>query len=213
MEKYLYRDILQYVVNIYLDHTNIQIYRDIFEFDFLLKSYIKTQFNKHKDYTEIITSIDDKVVRIERYLLNEIIIQDEVKTDGPFIISEVKTYGDEFIKKIYDKKFKNGKADGLKYKFAFKTDWITNYEDGKFINEIAVVNDKIVCEIIYSKDMKYKIYKNYYTSCMILSIQKGKIVQNSATIFPGEEYIITSDAKIVKGFRRMFYKKEMEMKL
>jgi hypothetical protein len=111
MSKYILPNILQYILNDYLDHQDIEVYNKVFNFKFDIKKYIK-MVKIFKD-NEILLYIDNF------FLDNKFIKEEGYYHNG---------------NKSYEKNYKNGKLNGscIVYNFDGITCTETIYEHGNF---------------------------------------------------------------------------------
>jgi antitoxin component YwqK of YwqJK toxin-antitoxin module len=122
MSKYLIPDILQYVLNEYLDHTKQKIYDEILEFKFDITKYTSEKPENFHNFLNCIVKvnhlfIDDKLIQITEYrkdstILNKIVFGYD--NNNKLISRDYKEYFEDGSNK-YREKTLNEKLHGYQY--------------------------------------------------------------------------------------------------
>jgi hypothetical protein len=127
---YLLPDILQYILNEYLDHQDIEVYNRVFNFKFKIDKYMKTK--------QIFIQNTKKLIVNETYLDDE-------------LIRELIFYNNGLRK--YEKNYKHNKFDGkyVTYDFEsqqdFKFKYIIDQNPNSFISKYSKKSVNICCVI------------------------------------------------------------------
>lgn len=190
MQNFIHKDILQFILNIYIDHNNIQKYRNVFKFNFLLGPYITYEI-EIDTYGKVYTYIDKKIIRFENYTLSN----------------------GNLERKILEQRIRNNYPYGRCYKIIGDKEYIQILDDENMIKQIMIdhyFTPPILDNETYSlKNSNYKISKTYRDTYMILEILQGTVffhMQIDCKVIEyGKKYVITPEGKIITGWKLLLF--------